>query len=275
MTQTWQLQEAKAKFSEFLEASFDRITVAIDWYEIEVEAAIGVPDHDTIYQQCLSAEFNSLIGSAPGTYTGAELAAGNPFCALIQREYVGGAPFTPGNFGADRKYSAQFLNQGGLISEGIDLQVDWGRDIGSSGVLSLNTVASFLDVYSESPFPGAPFIEYTGTTENSSFDWQAFTTLNYSQGPWSIGLRWQHLPTIDRTPSQSSDIFGVKSHNQFDLFSNFSFGDIYRLRLGIDNVLNEDPEIVGASTTDNNLGTTNGNYDSFGRRVYVGFSVSL
>jgi outer membrane receptor protein involved in Fe transport len=249
--------------------------MSVDWYEIEVDKAIGVPDHDTIYQQCLSAEFNSLIGSAPGTYTGAELAAGNPFCALIQREYVGGTPLTPGNFGADRKYSAQYLNQGGLISKGIDVQLDWGLDIGNRGVLNFNTVASFLDTYSESPFPGAPFIDYTGTTENSSFDWQAFTTVNYSQGPWSLGLRWQHVPEIDRTPSQSADIFGVKTHDQFDLFSNWSFGDNYQLRFGIDNLLDEDPEVVGASSTDNNLGSTNGNYDPFGRRVYVGLRVSL
>ena len=46
------------------------------------------------------------------------LAAENPFCALIQREYVGGAPLTPGNYAADRKYKAQFINQGGIKSEG-------------------------------------------------------------------------------------------------------------------------------------------------------------
>jgi outer membrane receptor protein involved in Fe transport len=201
--------------------------------------------------------------------------AGNPFCALIQREYVGGAPLTPGNFGADRKYSAQYLNQGGIISEGIDIQVDWSLDIGSRGMLNFNTVASFLDNYSISPFPGAPFADFTGTTENSSFDWQSFTTVNYSQGPWSLGLRWQHLPGIDRTPSQSADIRNVESHNQFDLFSNWTIGDFYTLRFGVDNLLDEEPEVVGASSTDNNLGSTNSNYDPFGRRFYVGFRVSL
>lgn len=255
--------------------SFDSVTVAIDWYKIELENAIGTPGHDTIYQQCLDPEFNPLVASAPGTYTGAELAAGNPFCALIQREYVGGAPLTPGNFGADRKFSAQYINQGGLKSEGIDLQVNYGVDIGSRGTLNLSAQATVLDVYSESPFPGAPFIDYTGTTQNSSYDWQTLTSLNYAQGPWSLGLRWQHLPSIDRTPSQGQDIFGVKSHDQFDLFSTWSLGDIYQLRLGVDNVLNADPEVVNASTANNNLGSTNSNYDPFGRRYYVGIRVSM
>jgi hypothetical protein len=269
------LSETADTFTFGAVLTFERVTVAIDWYDIEVEQAIGVPDHDTIYQQCLDARFNPLIGSTPGTYSGAELAAGNQFCDLIQREYVGGAPETPGNFGADRKYSAQYLNQGGLISEGIDLQVDWSLDIGTRGMLNFNSVASFLDNYSVSPFPGAPFNEFTGTTENSSFDWQTFTTINYSQGPWSLGLRWQHLPEIDRTPSQSEDIRGVESHNQFDLFSNWTLGDYYTLRFGVDNLLDEEPAVVGASSTDNNFGSTNGNYDPFGRRFYVGFRVSL
>lgn len=255
--------------------SFDSVTVAIDWYKIELENAIGTPGHNTIYQQCLDPEFNPLIASAPGTYTGAELAAGNPFCALIQREYVGGTPLDPGNFGADRKFSAQYINQGGLKSEGVDLQVNYGVDIGTRGSLNLTAQATFLDVYSESPFPGAPFIDYTGTTQNSSYDWQTLTSLNYAQGPWSLGLRWQHLPSIDRTPSQGPDIFGVKSHDQFDLFSTWSFGDTYELRLGVDNLADADPEVVNASTANNNLGSTNSNYDPFGRRYYVGIRVSM
>jgi outer membrane receptor protein involved in Fe transport len=254
--------------------SFDRVRLAVDWYEIELENAIGVPGHDTIYQQCLDATYNPLIGQAPGSLSGAELFAGNPFCNLIQREYVGGAPLTPGNYAADRKYSAQYINQGGIKSEGIDVQVDWGFDVGA-GTLNLGVVASFLDMYAESPFPGADFVEYTGTLENSSFDYQTFTTLRYQSNDWGVGLRWQHLPSIEPAPDAAPDVRGVDSHNQFDLFSNWTINDRLTLRAGIDNLLNEDPEIVGATPFDNNLGTTNSNYDQFGRRLFIGLSVDL
>jgi outer membrane receptor protein involved in Fe transport len=136
-------------------------------------------------------------------------------------------------------------------------------------------VASILEEFSESPFPGSSFIDFTGTTENSSFDWLSFTSINYSQGFWSIGLRWEHMPALNRAPSASADIFGVKSHDQFDMFSSWSFNDNYELRFGVDNFLNEDPAIVGASTADANRGTTNSDYDPFGRRYYVGLSVSF
>ena len=254
--------------------SFDRVTLAIDWYEIELENAIGVPAHGTIYQQCLDPTYNPLIGDAPGSHTGAELIAGNQFCDLIQREYVGGAPLTPGNYGADRKYSAQYINQGGIRSEGIDVQLDWGFDVGA-GALSLGVVASFLDTYAESPFPGADFIDYTGTQQNDSFDYQTYTTLRYQTGSWGVGVRWQHLPSIDPAPSAADDVRGVDAHDQLDLFANWTFNDRFSLRAGIDNLLNEDPPIVGATPFDNNRGTTNSNYDQFGRRYFLGLTVNL
>ncbi len=160
----------------------ERLRLSVDWYRVSLTNAIGIPGHDVVYQQCLDATYNPLVGDAPGRITGAELAAGNPFCALIQREYVGGAPLTPGNFGADRKFSARYINQGGITSEGTDVQVDWGI-----GAFNLNVQASFLKKYAQAPFPGADFIDYTGTTQNSSFDTRLFSTVAVRQalvGGW-------------------------------------------------------------------------------------------
>src|SRR5690606_34409879 len=131
----------------------------------------------TIYQQCMDPKFNPLIASATGTHTGEELAAGNPFSALIAREHVGGQPRTPGNFGAARTFDARYMNQGGVLSEGYDIQLDWRRETGGAGALNLNVVASILDVYSETAFPGAEASEYTGTLFNSSYDYRTFATL--------------------------------------------------------------------------------------------------
>jgi iron complex outermembrane receptor protein len=249
---------------------FDSVTISVDWFEITLKNAIGIPTHNTVYQQCLDPAFNPLIGSAPGSVTGAALAAGNPFCDLIQREYVGGAPLTPGNFGAPRRYNARYINQGGLISEGIDVQTDW-----SVGNFNVNILASFLDNYSESPFPGAAFIEYTGTEFNSSFDYRLFSTVNYTNNKLSMGLRWQHLPELDVAPGSAANTFGIDAHDQIDLFGSWRFTDRITMRGGIDNVTNEDPEIVGRTTINNNKGSTNSNYDQFGRRLFFGLSIAM
>jgi outer membrane receptor protein involved in Fe transport len=215
------------------------------------------------------------MASAPGTYTGAELAAGNPFCALINREYIGNSP-AEGATGGPRTFDARFVNLGGITSKGIDVALDWRFELGSSdGDLNLNLVASFLDEYSESAFPGATPVDYTGTMFNSSFDYRTFTTLRYDRPSWSLGLRWQHWPSLDPQPGSAATVFGVEAHDQLDLFARWSLNDRYQLRAGIDNLTNADPPVVGRTTTNNALGSTSADYDTFGRRVFVGLSIAL
>jgi len=247
-----------------------RLSIALDWYKIKLDHAIGVPTHDAVYQQCLDAKYNPLIGSSPSTYSGAELAAGNPFCARIRREYVGGAPLTPGNFGADREYGAQYLNQGGIASKGYDIQVDWGI-----GNFNVNFQTSILDLYAESPFPGAPFVDYTGSVQNSSFDYRVFSSASWGKGPLSLGLRWQHLPSLHPAPGSSADALPVQSHDQFDVFGNWNFKNRWALRGGIDNVLDADPEWIDRTRSDNAIGKTDSNYDQVGRRVFLGVQLKL
>ena len=92
--QTWNLRQADTKTigmvidSPFSAPALKTMRLSVDYYDIEVDGAIGTPGHNTVYQQCLDPQYNALIGSAPGTYTGEQLAAGSPLCALINREYI-------------------------------------------------------------------------------------------------------------------------------------------------------------------------------------------
>jgi outer membrane receptor protein involved in Fe transport len=248
----------------------ERLSIVIDWYKIALDRAIGAPAHDAVYQRCMDAKYNPLIGSAPGTYTGAELAAGNPFCGRIRREYVGGGPLTPGNFGADRKYDAQYVNEGRIESGGYDIHVDWGI-----GNFDVQLEASVLDHYSESQFPGAPFIDYKGTAQNSSFDYRLFSTAGWRKGPLSVGVRWQHLPSVDPELSSQATALPIESHDQFDVYGSWTFKQRWQIRASIDNVFNADPEWVGRTSTNSAIGSTNSNYDQIGRRAFVGVRLSL
>ncbi len=249
----------------------ERLTVTLDWYRITLDHAITSPGHDAVYQQCLDTAYNPTIGSAPGTYTGAQMAAGNAACDLIQREYLNnGAPGTPGNTASDRKYRARYINEGGIKDDGYDIQVEW--DVGN---FDLNFLTSALNTYAESPFPGAAVIDYTGTTQNSSFKYRFFTTLRWGNGPLSIGGRWQHLPQLGPAPGSSAASLPVLSHDQLDMFGSWNFKAHWQLRGGIDNLLNADPEWVVRTTTNNAIGMTNANYDMLGRRIFLGVQLSL
>jgi len=161
------------------------------------------------------------------------------------------------------------------------MQLDWGAELADLGIgfipgsFSVNVLASYLDLYSEAPFPGAAFVDYTGTSFNSSFDYRVLSTFSWSDGPYYVGLRWQHLPSVIPPPGSAATAFGIDSHDQVDLFGRWSFLDRYQLRVGIDNLLNAEPEIVGANATNNARGATNSTYDQIGRRFFVGLSASF
>jgi len=253
--------------------SFDNVTLSADLFDIDVTEAIGTPAFATIYRQCMDPAFNPLIASTPGTYSGAQLAAGNPFCALINREYVGSTP-QQGATGAARTFDARYFNQGGITSKGLDLQLDLRFDVGGGGALNTNFQATILDEYSETAFPGAVPIEYTGTAFNSSFDYRVFTTVRYQRAMWGLGLRWQHLPSLEPT-GNAADLLDVDAHDQLDLFADWTLSERYQLRAGIDNLTDAEPEVVGANSTNNALGSTSVNYDPFGRRYFVGLSMAF
>ena len=272
--------------SPFEAPALKNLRISVDYYDIEVEKAIAQPEHDAIYQQCLTAESNPLIGSAPGTYTGEELAAGNPYCDYINREYVEGSPIS---VGIDRNFEASYLNMGGIFSKGYDIQIDWNSDFSDIGLdfipgrLGVNLLYSKLDKYAVSPFAGAEAVDYTGTNNLTSyatpFDYKMLTTFSYINGAFSGGLRWTHLPSLDPSPTASADVKGVDSYDQFDLFGSYVLGDNWELRFGIDNLLYAKPKPAGATYAtseagpNNALGTYISSHDTIGRRFYLAAKV--
>lgn len=261
--------------SPFSSPLVQRMRMSVDWYQIQIDGAIGIPAVGTVYRECLDPQYNNLVAAAAGQYTGAQMAANNAYCALIEREY---APAAGDPYGAPRKYKAEYINQGGIQSRGIDLELDWGLRFADvdllkaiPGGINVNILGSYLDRYALSPFPGAAYINYTGTTVNSSFRYKLFSTFGYSVGPASIGFRWQHLPGVSPDPTTaSSGTLGVASHNQVDLFARWTINDTFELRGGIDNLLDAWPEWVGANPQNKAVGTTTEDYDTIGRRFYLG-----
>jgi len=257
--------------SPFQAPLVSKLSLSVDWYRIKLDNAIGVADYNAVYQQCLDSTFNSEIAAAPGTYSGAQMFANSPSCKFINRETTAGDPW-----GAGRNYQAPYINQGGIKSEGIDAQLDWAvrpSDMGAPvpGTFAMNILGSYLKEYAVQTFGGQPFVDDTGTTVNSSFRYKLYSTFSYSLDRLSLGFRWQHLPFIGPPPGSTAIVQGTKSHNQVDMFGHWALNDAIDLRVGIDNLLNAWPETTGAQTgINNNVGATIQDYDTIGRRFYVG-----
>jgi hypothetical protein len=260
--------------------------MSVDWYQIQINGAIGTPTAGQVYQECLDSAYNSLIGSAPGTYTGAQLVANNPYCAYINREY---APSAGDFYGAPRNYLSPYVNQGGIQDRGLDVQLDWGLRFSDTdwlasvpGSISVNIVGSYLDRYAVSPFEGAAYINYTGTVNagtgtstNTSYRYRLLNTFGYSVGPLAAGFRWQHLPGTDPDPSTPGTEGAAHAYNNVGFFAHYTISDHLDLRGGIDNLFNAWPIWVGANASTTAVGITNANYDTIGRRFYVGLKAKL
>jgi iron complex outermembrane receptor protein len=265
--------------SPFNNAYTQRLRMSVDWYQIQINGAIGVPTFGQVYQECLDAQYNSLIGATPGKYTGAQLVAGNPYCQYINREY---APAAGDFYGAPRNYISPYVNQGGIQSRGIDLELDWGLRFGDTdllksvpGGISINIVGNYLDRYAVSPFQGAAYINYTGTITNDSYRDKVLSTFAYSVGPATLGFRWQHLPAAGSDPSTPGTQGAANAYNEVDFFTSYAITDAIVLRGGIDNLMNAWPVWIGANGSTTAIGSTDANYDTIGRRFYLGAKVKL
>jgi len=51
--------------SPFQNPYTQRLRMSVDWYQIQIDGAIGVPTFGQVYQECLDAQYNNLIGSTP------------------------------------------------------------------------------------------------------------------------------------------------------------------------------------------------------------------
>jgi outer membrane receptor protein involved in Fe transport len=108
--------------------------------------------------------------------------------------------------------------------------------------------------------------------------------VGYRNGGLDVGLNWRYLPSVadaNQSLAQTTNtLLGVKAYSVFNFAASYKF-EAATLRLGMDNVFNVQPRVVGANPAapgggDTNSDQTNANYyDVLGRRVYAGVSVKF
>jgi outer membrane receptor protein involved in Fe transport len=232
--------------------------LAVDLYDIDIKNAIAPLDSTTAYERC----FNSNGTSNP-TYSPT-----NEFCQLIVRD-----PVTGGR----QQVDAPYLNLGGIQTSGVDVQANWQGER-----LSVNFMVNYLNEYKTQTTPGSPFFEAAGTlAQGGQYDYRTYTTVGYNlNDALNFGLRWRHLPSVEdesAATDPTTSVQGTDSYNIFDFYGGWRVNDTVSVRFGIDNLLDEEPEIVGFNPPLTNArgNTAPGFYDPLGRRAYVGVKLSF
>ncbi|MDB5690780.1 MAG: hypothetical protein JWL91_2656 [Sphingomonas bacterium] len=239
---------------------FRRLSLSVDYYQIDLADAISTLSADLVFARC----FNTG-GDNP------EYSQQNANCQSILRNPGSGAP--------DQTLTPYF-NLGGIRTNGIDFQFDWGfalETVGlgsAAGQIDFNVVASRLLEFKVQASAGAPWVEYAGTygysvagfsssSNNGSHPkWKANSAVTWSTSQTSLGLRWFYVgPMRDIVGGP-----GLTDYSRFDLFGGFHVTNSFVLSAGVNNLFDKQPLKTFGGLPGN---TDSGTYDPLGRRYFI------
>ncbi|HEV2818478.1 MAG TPA: TonB-dependent receptor [Allosphingosinicella sp.] len=247
-----------------LQPSFiPRLAITVDWFDITLDGAIQGVGADEILDQC-------------------RLTLNPVFCGLVHRDQFGSLWRTGNGFVSDLS-----INIGSLKTRGIDVQASYSMELGGLGNLSASFVGTWLDrLITDNGITSRECVAQFGAicgTPNP--EWRHTLHLNYVH-PSGIGLatRWRYFSGVD---NDGSSVSGgqirpgdarIPSQQYFDLTLTARIGDHYNFRLGVNNIFDRDPPIVGSNACP--AGICNGNtytqvYDALGRYIFAGITLDF
>ena len=238
----------------------NRLTFTVDLYRIQLSNTISPVSSTTVYNNCFN--YNGVSNPT--------LDVNNSWCQLIHRD-----PNTGDRSTVDALYS----NLGSLTTQGVDLTVNWSKDIGP-GRFSVNTNVNYLNKFEYQTSPTSALVNAKGTMDQGGlFDWRAQTSFGYSWSNYNVGLGWEHLSSIKNAAAAllpTTTIQGTPAYDLFNLSAGVHWGN-YSVRVGIDNLLDKQPLVYGNNPgVDSNTDTTQPQYyDPLGRRFYIGLKAKL
>ncbi len=262
------------------------LNITADYFDIKVEDFIAGIGANTIINGCVS-------GANPS------------FCPLVVRDAIGSIRSTQG-FVIDTTQ-----NTGGLHTSGVDVSVGYrtGLDtfgLNNMGSISANLVGTWLDKLEVTSQKGGATTDCAGlygatcaglaggasgspnpqwrhklrVTWNTPFEYGWF-------GNIGLSAQWRYFASVDLDASKGDPLLpgpvfatdaklGARSY--LDLLATFKIKDNYSFRVGVNNVLDQDPPLTGANNCP--AGPCNQNvyaqmYDATGRFFFVGLTADF
>lgn len=227
------------------------LVMSVDWFNIRVEDTISTFGAENTLAAC---------------YNNNDAAA----CSRIRRNALGQLWLGAGNV-IDTN-----INIGAIETSGIDINASYsGLEIGSFGELSFNLTGTYLQDLITEPGPGLDAYDCVGSfagacgTPNPQWRHQFRTGW---ETPWNLNLSltWRYYDKVEqfRAPLNRIDrVLGAQSY--FDLVGTYNFNDKASVVLGVNNILDTDPDINGSVGTTGNGNTYPQTYDALGRYLFA------
>lgn len=237
----------------FTPASLEGFSLAVDYYSIEIEDAIGSLTMTQIVQNCEASG-----GSAPE-------------CALITR---------PSPMAFPTQIRLAPANIASLATSGVDIDARYTREVGP-GELSVRAFVNYLDKFERQQSATASVLDFAGygqptSTPTAYPQWRGTFNVNYEVGNFGIFLTEQYIGEVT---------LGSEEPNQFyvdgdvdpvwytDLTLTYALPEsngAVELFGTINNLFDEEPPLIPSAIPGVNSPTIISVYDSVQRRFVVG-----
>jgi len=252
------------------------LNLAVDYYNITITDGISLQGADSVFRQCFSPIFNPNYEV-------------NDACNRVRRDAENGNV---------ELIEVNYANLGRVETAGVDVNLSWAVrfddvGVGIPGRFSLNANATYVDKFATTPDQFVvPLTDWTGSTGGGDvgtqagvFEWKLFMRASYSVGPATVGVQWQHYPSLvhSTTLANTGDptIAGTPSYDLFNLNLRYELNDTISVRFGVDNLFDKAPplssfrlnDVLGDQTLPG--GSFNSNHDTLGRRYYAGVTVGF
>ena len=223
----------------------ENLSIAIDYFDIEVTDAIGTVPAQTSYDRCLTT--------------------GDPaFCQNIQRDTAGTLHLlneAPG--GGLAGISTQNVNVATDATEGIDVNITYSYDMSDMGSLNFDYAATFLDSNYTIAIPGDDKVEctdaYAGPCGLPAPEYNhRFLATWVTPYDLTVSATWRHIgetTLYGLTDPQGYLEDKMEERNYLDLAATYDYSENVQVRFGANNLLGEDAPV----TTSSGTGTGNNN----------------
>ncbi|MDH3747384.1 MAG: TonB-dependent receptor [Gammaproteobacteria bacterium] len=242
------------------------LRVSIDYFDIDVEDAIGVfgGSVDNILSVCYE-QVQDINSTA---------------CQAVGRNTTSGAIDVP------NPVLATNVNVGGLETSGIDLQVGYSMDLDIAGGSELSILfnATFLNDYDLIPIADLDTVNdcsgaFGRTCGEPKSETRTNTAINWTTGDLTLGLRhrWLDDTTLDEVrfgddPSTKA-VPELDGANYVDLSANYNVNENFEIWGGIINVFDEDPPLLGSRQVRAN--TSPDTFTPTGTEFFIGGSYTF
>ncbi|WP_147652516.1 TonB-dependent receptor domain-containing protein [Vulcaniibacterium gelatinicum] len=252
----------------FAATPIEDLEIAVDYFDIKLEERIGTIGANTILRFCGQT--------------------GDPFlCSKVKRNpatgdlWIGDNPATAGHV------VNLTSNFGNLRVRGIDLNLRYGWDMFGGRATASLVGTRELESRVE-PLPGvndAAAYDCTGLINVSCQNpkWRHIANFRYARDWWSVNLRWRYYGSMDYintdgTRGTQDRILvnagnKLKAYNWFDLSGTVQIGEMADFTIGVNNILDKEPPMVGTPLALN--ANAPGGYDQAGRFIFTSLTLKF